>query len=137
MRYSDEGIFMVDADERERILSELRRVSRIMDSSIGIPGTKYTFGIDSLIGLIPGGGDAAGMLVSLYLIARARRLGLPKRALAKMVGNMLVDAGVGAVPVVGDAFDFFFKANSRNLDLVLRALPPETPEVEHDLETDK
>lgn len=137
MRYSDEGIFMVDADERERILSELRRVSRIMDSSIGIPGTKYTFGIDSLIGLIPGGGDAAGMLVSLYLIARARRLGLPKRTLAKMVGNMLVDAGVGAVPVVGDAFDFFFKANSRNLDLVLRALPPETPEVEHDLETDK
>jgi hypothetical protein len=137
MRYSDEGIFMVDADERERILSELRRASRIMDSSIGIPGTKYTFGIDSLIGLIPGGGDAAGMLVSLYLIARARRLGLPKRTLAKMVGNMLVDAGVGAVPVVGDAFDFFFKANSRNLDLVLRALPPETPEVEHDLETDK
>ena len=110
MRYSDEGIFMIDADERERILSELRRVSRIMDSSIGIPGTKYTFGIDSLIGLIPGGGDAAGMLV---------------------------DAGVGAVPVVGDVFDFFFKANSRNLDLVLRALPPETPEVEHDLETDK
>ena len=137
MRYSDEGIFMIDADERERILSELRRVSRIMDSSIGIPGTKYTFGIDSLIGLIPGGGDAAGMLVSLYLIARARQLGLTKRALAKMVGNMLVDAGVGAVPVVGDAFDFFFKANSRNLDLVLRALPPETPEVEHDLETDK
>lgn len=137
MRYSDEGIFMIDADERERILSELRRVSRIMDSSIGIPGTKYTFGIDSLIGLIPGGGDAAGMLVSLYLIARARQLGLTKRTLAKMVGNMLVDAGVGAVPVVGDAFDFFFKANSRNLDLVLRALPPETPEVEHDLETDK
>ncbi len=137
MRYSDEGILMIDADERERILSELRRVSRIMDSSIGIPGTKYTFGIDSLIGLIPGGGDAAGMLVSLYLIARARRLGLTKRTLAKMVGNMLVDAGVGAVPVVGDAFDFFFKANSRNLDLVLRALPPETPEVEHDLETDK
>ena len=126
---------MIDAEERERILKELKGIGRIMDSSIGLPGTKFRFGADSLICLIPVGGDAAGLVVSLYLIARARQLGLPKRVLVKMVGNMLVDAGIGAIPFVGDAFDFFFKANQRNLELVLNTVEKEAHETE-DGETD-
>ena len=116
-----------DRAEQDAILRDLRRISRIMDSSIGIPFTRIRFGLDSLIGLIPGAGDAATMLVSLYAIMRARDLGVSKTVLMKMARNTLIDAGLGSIPIVGDVFDVFYKSNQRNLELVLSEFPGSDP----------
>lgn len=110
---------MVDDVQREALLNELKRVSKLMDSSIGIPFTKYTFGFDSLIGLLPIGGDVAGLIVSAYLVLRSRQLGASRKTLLKMIGNIVADTTLGAVPIAGDAFDVFFKANQRNVQLLL------------------
>lgn len=112
-----------DGAEQEAILRDLRRISRVMDSSIGIPFTRVRFGLDSLIGLIPGAGDAVTTLVSLYAILRARDLGVSKSVLLKMARNTLIDAGLGSIPIVGDIFDVFYKSNQRNLELVLSEFP--------------
>lgn len=113
----------MDDTKRNKIVRELERVSKLMDTSIGIPGTKIQFGLDPLIGLIPGGGDAVGVVISLYLVARAAQLGVPKATLLRMVGNLIADGLIGVVPVAGDIFDVFFKANQRNVKLALDALP--------------
>ncbi|MEF2552682.1 DUF4112 domain-containing protein [Aurantimonas sp. A2-1-M11] len=105
--------------EHQRRLKRISRVARLMDTAIRIPGTGIRFGGDSVLGLIPGVGDAAGSLIGVYIINEARRLGLPRHKLAKMVGNLGVDFAVGVVPLLGDVFDVFFKAHRRNLDIVL------------------
>ena len=109
--------------KEERILRELRTISRLMDTAIGIPGTKLRVGVDSIIGLLPVGGDVASLLVSLYLMNRARQLGASGKVLIKMLGNVLLDTAVGSVPIAGDAFDVIFKANQRNVDLLLKEYP--------------
>jgi hypothetical protein len=109
-------------DDQQKSIRELKRLSRIMDASIGIPGTKYQFGADALIGLIPGVGDFAGVIISLYIVARCTRLGLPKRLIARMIGNVILDGFVGTVPVAGDLFDVVFKANLRNVNAALEYL---------------
>ena len=99
-------------------LARLRRVARLMDSSFGLPGTRFRFGLDSLFGLAPVAGDAASALVSLYIVLEARRLGAPTALLARMVGNMAADTLGGSVPLLGDLFDAAFKSNLRNLALL-------------------
>jgi len=111
-----------DTHERERTLRELKSLSWVMDTAIQIPGTRIRLGADSLLGLIPGGGDAAGMLVSAYLLYRASQLGVSRGTLLRMAGNMLLDAAVGTIPIAGDVFDVFFKANRRNVRLLERKL---------------
>jgi hypothetical protein len=103
-------------------LRELETLARLLDEQFRIPGTSIRFGLDALVGLVPGLGDIATALVSLYVVARARDLGAPAGVLALMVGNILIDMTVGAVPVLGDVFDIAFKANRRNLELLRRAL---------------
>lgn len=98
---------------------ELERLSRLLDSAIPLPGG-FRIGLDGLVGLIPGIGDAAGALVSLYIVGRAAALGLPKAVLLRMLMNVGIDSVVGAVPVLGDVFDLAFKANQRNVALVQR-----------------
>ncbi len=103
-------------------LRRLRRISTVaslMDTALGIPFTRFRVGADSVLGLIPGIGDAAGALVSLYLVNEARRLGVPKEKLARMMANVGIDFVGGAVPLLGDLFDVYFKSNKRNVDLVL------------------
>ena len=95
--------------------SKAESLSRLMDQSIRLPGG-FRIGLDGIIGLIPGVGDAATGLVSLWL--EAHRQGLPKNALFRMCGNILVDTTLGAIPVVGDVFDFFWKSNVRNLRII-------------------
>ena len=90
-----------------------------MDTAIQVPGTNIRFGADALIGLIPGVGDAGGALVGLYIVNAARRLGVPKRKIAKMLTNLGVDAAVGAVPLAGDLFDVYLKSHKRNIQIVL------------------
>ncbi len=97
-------------------------LSRLLDDSFGIPGTRWRFGLDGLLGLIPGAGDAATAVLSAYIINEARKLGVRRGTLARMLGNLAVDVAVGAVPVIGDLFDVAFKANRRNMRLLVREL---------------
>jgi hypothetical protein len=102
----------------DRRIDRLRRVGWILDSSIRIPGTGIRFGIDSLIGLVPGLGDLLGGALSLYIIAESARMGVPRSLLARMGWNVALDTIVGEVPVLGDLFDVAWKANMRNLGLL-------------------
>jgi hypothetical protein len=101
-----------------RRVQRLRRVGWLLDSSIPIPGTRYTLGIDQLIGLVPGIGDLVGGFLSLYIIVEAARMGLPRGVLLRMGWNVAVDTLVGEIPILGDLFDIGFKANIRNLALL-------------------
>lgn len=106
----------------EEELARLDRLALLLDSKWGIPGTRLTFGLDALAGLIPGAGDIATGLVSAHIIREATRLGIPKPLLARMVGNVALDVVVGTVPLLGSVFDLFFKANRRNMRLLRRYL---------------
>lgn len=104
------------------VLRRLERLARLLDGRFGIPGTRLRFGLDGLVGLIPGAGDLVMALVALYPVVEAYRLGAPAHVVARMLANVGIDLGVGAVPVVGDLLDFLFKSNSRNVDLLRRHL---------------
>lgn len=90
----------------------------IMDEFLRIPGTNLRFGLDPLIGLVPGLGDTASAIVSALALLQAARQGVPKILLARMSLNILINELVGIVPGIGDAFSFWFKSNSRNYDLL-------------------
>jgi hypothetical protein len=104
-----------DGDAARR-LQRLRSFSWLLDSSI--PIGRWRIGLDPILGLLPGVGDWAGAVASMYLLYEGARLGLPKHVLFRMAGNVLVETVVGGVPVVGDIFDAAWKANTRNLRLV-------------------
>jgi hypothetical protein len=108
----------------QRGLELLRRWARIFDSAFRIPGTDLTFGIDPILGLLPGIGDLASPLLSLFIIWHGARLRVPKVVLARMVFNALIDALGGLIPVVGDLFDFGWKANEWNMTLLERHAMP-------------
>jgi hypothetical protein len=101
-------------------VARLDRLADLMDSRFSFLGVR--FGLDSILGLVPGIGDAAALGMSGYLIAEAARAGASKGTLAKMAVNSGVDAVLGSVPIIGDAFDVVFKANRRNVALVRREM---------------
>jgi Domain of unknown function (DUF4112) len=107
-----------------RGLELMRRWARIFDSAFRIPGTQITFGIDPILGLFPGIGDLVSPVFSLFLLWHGARLRVPKIVLVRMVLNAAIDAGVGAIPVVGDLFDFAWKANDWNLALLEKHAMP-------------
>ncbi len=108
----------LDDSELDRVERRLERLATALDSAFVVPGLGFRFGADSLLGLVPGVGDAFALGLSGWLILEARRIGAPRTMLARMAGNVAVDALFGTVPVVGDVFDVFFKANRRNVTLV-------------------
>jgi hypothetical protein len=103
-------------------IARIRKLAWLLDAQFGLPGTRFRFGINSLLGLSPVVGDVLLGLVSLYLIWEARRLGAPNALLGQMLLNVVIEVVVGAVPVLGDVFDMVFKANLRNFDLLERWL---------------
>lgn len=105
-----------------RRLAALARFAELLDSGIRIPRTQLRFGLDPLIGLIPGVGDAAGAVLAGWILVEAIRLGASRATLVRIAGNIALDAGVGAVPLIGDIFDFAWKANVRNVTLLERHL---------------
>jgi hypothetical protein len=109
-------------EQEEAVLQRLRSLARLLDSSLRLPGTQFRFGLDPLLGLIPVAGDFASMGLSSYLVWEARRLGLPRHVMIRMMGNVAMDTVVGAIPLLGDAFDFFFRANRRNMRLLEKSL---------------
>ncbi len=112
-------------DDRERTIDRLRRLAFWMDEAFAIPGTTIRIGFDSIIGFIPGIGDVVTAGFAVYLIREAARLGAPKSLLVRMAWNVGIDTVVGGVPVVGDLFDVGWKANKRNLRLLLDHLDRE------------
>ena len=99
-------------------LRAIEFVAKLMDSQFRIAGTDARFGLDAIIGLIPGGGDFAGFIVSALIVGVLANNGASGFVLARMVLNIIIDAVVGSIPVLGDIFDFAFKANQRNLKLM-------------------
>lgn len=104
--------------ETAKALAELDMLAHALDTRWRIPLTGWRFGIDAVAGLVPGVGDAAAGLVSLYLILRASNTGASGVLIARMLGNVLLDTAVGSVPIAGTIFDVYFKSNRRNVRLL-------------------
>ncbi len=113
-------------------IDRLRSLTHVLDNAIVIPGTEIRFGLDPILGLLPGGGDAISSVMSVYLVAECLRLGLPKATLGRMLSNLLLDTIVGAVPFAGDLFDVGWKANTRNLKLLEAHLTDPKPQTAAD-----
>jgi hypothetical protein len=106
------------ADSSQHPLHRAERFAKLMDEAFTIPGTRFKVGLDAIIGLIPGIGDLAGLVMGSWLIYEAHRIGTPAHIKWKMARNVVIDAFAGLVPVVGDAVDFVFKSNRLNLALM-------------------
>jgi hypothetical protein len=105
--------------ERARSLAEIEAIAWLLDNSIPVPGTGgRRLGIDALIGLVPGIGDLLSGAIGLVVVWRGSRMGVPRVVVARMLANTLLDLAIGSIPVIGDAFDLWFKASTRNLGLV-------------------
>jgi len=120
----------MDTIKRLATLNRIRKLSVLMDTSLGIPGTKFRFGLDPILGLVPGAGDLVSTAFSAYIIFLATRFGIPRQDLTKMIFNVGLEAIVGTVPVVGDLFDAFYKSNIRNLAILEKHLMVVEPELE-------
>lgn len=99
-------------------LKHLQRLARLMDAQFRVPGTNFRFGLDGLIGLIPGAGDVSTFAVSGYMLWIMAHNGASGYVLARMTVNILIDALIGSIPLIGDLFDIAFKANLRNMRLM-------------------
>ena len=105
-----------------RRLTALATFAQWLDAGFRIPGTNIRFGLDPLLGLIPGAGDAAGAVLAGWVFVEAIRLGASRATLLRIAGNVALDTVLGAVPLIGDIFDFAWKANLRNVRLLERHL---------------
>jgi hypothetical protein len=103
---------------RAERIARLDALAALLDTAFIIPGTNVRFGFDALVGLVPGIGDALTTAVSLWIVSEARALGVPGHVIARMLGNVAIDGLVGAVPLLGDAFDVMWKSNRRNMRLL-------------------
>lgn len=110
-------------------LNRIRKLSRLMDSSFRIPIIGWRFGLDPIIGLVPGAGDIIDTAFSAYLIYLATRFNLPRSVLTSMILNIGLEAVVGTVPVIGDLFDAYYKSNIRNLALLEKHLQETEPDL--------
>jgi len=121
------------SSDRGEVDRDLELLARWMDSVFEIPGLRLRFGLDSLLGLLPGAGDFASSLASIYILSSAQRYGVPRVTLTRMTLNILIDLFFGAIPLVGDAFDLYWKSNQRNVELLRRHVAA-SPAVERKLQ---
>src|SRR3954451_9639906 len=103
---------------REERIARIDALATLLDTAFLIPGTGIRFGLDALIGLVPAIGDLITTAMSLYIVNEARALGAPRLLILRMLANVALDGVVGAVPLVGDAFDVLWRANRRNVALL-------------------
>lgn len=103
-------------------LARARTLTRLLDTAVRVPGTGIRFGLDPILGLVPGLGDLAGAALAGYMVLLAGRAGASTTTIVRMIANVAIDAVGGTVPLLGDAFDVAFKANTRNLALLERSL---------------
>jgi hypothetical protein len=109
--------FLRGRSRAERV-ARIDALATLLDTAFILPGTHVRFGLDALIGLVPGIGDAITTAMALYIVHEAHQLGAPAHVIARMIGNVAIDGLVGSVPLVGDAFDVAFRANRRNMALL-------------------
>ena len=117
---------------QQQRLALLRRIARLLDSAVAVPGTSYRFGLDPILGLFPGLGDIVSPLFTLGIIWQARDLGIPRVVLLRMIINVAIDTLVGLVPILGDLFDFAWKSNNMNLALLEEHIHEERGPSAHD-----
>lgn len=110
---------------RAERVARLDKLATVLDVAFRIPFTKFRFGVDGLIGLAPGLGDVITTGLSLWIVHEAYQLGVPKRLLLRMLGNVAIDGMIGAVPVAGDVFDVLWRANRRNVRILREHLERE------------
>jgi hypothetical protein len=133
MKASDTAVFeaiKAAGPIRADSLARITALAKLLDNAFLIPGLNRRVGIDAVIGLVPGIGDAISAALASYIIWEARQLGLPRWKIARMIGNLAFDTAIGAIPVAGDVFDLFFKANQRNLRIINEHLKRGPYEVE-------
>lgn len=114
-----EVLFDGDPDQ---VSPRIRQLVDLMEGKFQVPGTDIEFGMDAIIGILPGIGDFIGLAIGSLVVIEGWRLKMPLRVLLMMGFNLWIDAALGSVPVVGDTFDLFFKANRRNLELLDKQL---------------
>jgi len=100
-------------------LAQVKMLAQLMDSAIEIPGLRIRVGLDALLGLVPGAGDLVSSFASLYIVQVAHRIGVSRLTLTRMTFNILCDWIVGSIPLAGDVFDIFWKANQKNVKLLI------------------
>ncbi|WP_207424111.1 DUF4112 domain-containing protein [Desertivirga brevis] len=96
----------------------VEKLSYLLDEQFRLPGTKFRFGLDPILNLIPFAGDMSGLLISAALVLTLAKNGASSKIVTLMVLNIVLDATIGAIPIIGHVFDFFFKANKRNIRLL-------------------
>ncbi len=121
----DHGFDFARTRSRAERIARLDALATLLDTAFILPGTNVRFGLDALIGLVPGIGDAVTTAMSLYIVHEARQLGAPRHVLLRMLTNVALDGFIGAVPLVGDAFDVMWRANRRNMRLLQQWLARE------------
>jgi hypothetical protein len=124
-QFQNYGFVSSRPQSRAERIARLDALASLLDTAFLVPGTNIRFGVDALIGLIPGIGDAITTAMSLYIVHEARQLGAPRHLIARMLANVALDGVVGAVPFLGDAFDVMWRANRRNMALLRRHLDRE------------
>jgi len=112
------GVLTRERRKQIELEEGLESLSRYLDDWVKIPVVGWRFGLDAVIGLVPNVGDMATSLASFYILVAGVRYGVPKITLLRMAFNMGLDYIVGAIPFLGDAFDFVWKANKQNIDLI-------------------
>ena len=124
-QFGNYGFDFSRPQSRAERIARLDALANLLDTAFLVPGTNIRFGFDAMIGLIPGIGDAITTAMSLYIVHEARQLGAPRRLIARMLANVALDGVVGAVPLLGDAFDVMYRANRRNMTLLRNHLDRE------------
>lgn len=112
------------APPNDRALVALRKWATLLDAAFRVPGTTFRFGLDAIIGLVPGAGDIGTAFFSVVILLHAVRLRIPKVVIGRMLLNSALDMLAGTVPLVGDLFDAGYKANLRNMALLERHAQP-------------
>ncbi len=121
------GSIGIDRRDPQQIRQRIEMLEFMLERSLSIPGTRFAFGLDALVGLIPVIGDVLTASMGAYLVWEARNLGLSKWQMTRMAGNVGFDALIGLIPVIGDGADFLFRSNSRNLKIIKRHLDRHHP----------
>ena len=122
MAAATRSIGLTTAERKRRARERLIALTRLMDSAVDVPLLRTKVGLDALLGIVPVAGDLLSAAIGIYLITQARELGASRWLQGKMLGNLVVDAAVGAVPLAGDVFDIYFRAHRRNLKLLQQHL---------------
>lgn len=121
------GIEVPTGTDPVSIRKRIEAMEQLLERSLVVPGTRFPIGLDTIIGFIPVLGDIVAAALAGYIVWEAKNLGLPRWKLWRMIGNVAIDSAVGAVPIVGDAFDMIYRSNTKNLRIVKKHLDKHHP----------